>query len=84
MENNSQQTERADPKIGQGHASAWMRAGLKEVATLFAALPDSIQTVEEYGLAGTKLPSEVADDRKGPNLEPEQKSEPNHNIEMEM
>ena len=78
------EAEQPKPKIGQGHASAMFRSGAKELSAILPAFPDSVQPVEEYGLFATKLPSEIADDRKGMDLEPEQKSNPNHNIELEM
>lgn len=49
------------PKIGAGHASAWLRAGNKEFAQALVALPTStIRPVEEPGLAGNPTQSEVA------------------------
>ena len=60
------------PKIGAGHAGAWLRSGFKEAAQALKAFPDSVEIQEEFGLAGSKLPSEIAEDRattKTPNPE---------------
>ncbi|APZ94551.1 hypothetical protein [Fuerstiella marisgermanici] len=73
-----QQSEPAGPKIGQGHAAAMMRLGGKELSNVLPAFPESIQPVEEYGLFGTQLPSEIAEARKGPEMEVQ------HNMELEM
>jgi hypothetical protein len=50
-------------KIGDGHASAMFRQGLRELrASLY---PESnVAQNPEYGLYGTKTPGEIADDRK--------------------
>ena len=51
-------------KIGEGHFSAWMRQGLRELRG--ALYPDSnVAQSPEYGLYGTKTPGEVAEDRRG-------------------
>lgn len=65
-------------KIGTGHAAAMARSGLKELSSILAAFPEGVQPIEEYGLVGTKLPSEIADSKKSAQLEPDL------NIEMEM
>jgi hypothetical protein len=60
-------------KIGEGHFSAWMRQGLRELRG--AMYPDSnVAQPAEYGLYGTKTPGEVAEDRRGDgrDLEEEQ------------
>ncbi len=60
-------------KIGEGHFSAWMRQGLRELRAAF--YPDSnVAQSPEYGLYGTKTPGEVAEDRRGEarDLEEEQ------------
>jgi hypothetical protein len=60
-------------KIGEGHASAWMRQGLRELRGAF--YPESnIATNTEYGIFGTRTPGEIAADRKddpSPTLEDE-------------
>ena len=65
-------------KIGQGHLSAWLRAGAKELAQALPATKESIQPVEEMGLFGTALPQEVFEERKS------QEADVNLNLEMEM
>jgi hypothetical protein len=51
-------------KVGEGHFSAWMRQGLRELRAAF--YPDSnVAQSPEYGLYGTKTPGEVAEDRRG-------------------
>ncbi|MEZ6063897.1 MAG: hypothetical protein R3C19_26415 [Planctomycetaceae bacterium] len=62
------------PKIGQGHASAMFRAGLKELSAILPAFPDSVRPVEEMGLAGNTLPQEVYNDRHPKN----QQQQPGH------
>lgn len=48
------------PKIGAGHAAGMMRAGLKEIAQVLPAFPGhTVQPVEEQGLVGNLVPSEV-------------------------
>lgn len=50
-------------KIGDGHAEAWLRQGLRELRA--ALYPDSnVAQPPEYGLYGTRTPGEVADDRR--------------------
>lgn len=47
-------------KIGEGHAAAMGRAGLKELSQALVALPESsIRPVEEPGLAGNPTSYEV-------------------------
>lgn len=57
------------PKIGAGHFGAWMRAGFKEAAQGLKAFPESVDIQEEFGLAGSKLPSEIAEDRATPKFD---------------
>lgn len=78
MNESRQQPEPAKPKIGQAHASAMVRMGGKELSAILPAFPESVQPVEEYGAFGTQLPSEIAETRKGPKMDP------NHNIGMDM
>ena len=50
-------------KIGEGHFSAWLRQGLRELRG--ALYPESnVAQSPEYGLYGTKTPGEVAEDRR--------------------
>ncbi len=52
------------PKIGEGHASAMLRLGLKELRG--GLYPESnVAQQTEYGLYGTKTPGEVAESRRG-------------------
>ena len=52
--------EGKQPKWGAGHAMGMARAGLKEVAQVLPAFPDSnIRSVEEPGLAGNLTPQEI-------------------------
>lgn len=82
MRNNDGQ-QQSKPKLGAGHASAMWRAGLKEMANILPAFPDSIQPVEELGLAGTKLPGEVYDAKKE-SLERNKPHDMNMEPEMDM
>ncbi len=57
-------TRSASPKIGEGHASAMLRQGLKELRG--ALYPDSnVAQPTEYGMYGTKTQGEIADERSG-------------------
>jgi hypothetical protein len=51
------------PKIGKGHAQAMRRAGLKELAQILPAFPDSVKPVEEPGLFGNPVSHEVYEQR---------------------
>ena len=66
------------PKIGEGHASAWLRQGLREVRA--AIYPESnVAQPPEYGLYGTMTPGEIAESRRPdptPSLEEEPKPSP--------
>lgn len=66
------------PKIGQGHVAAMFRSGLKELGQILPATNESVQPVEEMGLAGNALPQEVFQERhmEEPNI--------NQNLEMQM
>ena len=58
-------------KIGEGHGSAFMRQGLRELRA--AMYPDSnVAQQPEYGLYGTKTPGEVAEDRRGGDRDPDE------------
>lgn len=62
-------------KIGEGHAAAMLRMGLKELRG--ALYPESnVAQPAEYGLYGTKTPGEVAEARRSfePVLEEEKGS----------
>lgn len=65
-------------KIGSAHAPAIFRAGLKELASILPAFPESIKPVEEMGLAGNALPQEVYKARH------EQEPQIEQNLEMQM
>jgi hypothetical protein len=55
--------ERLHGKIGEGHASAMARQGLRELRG--ALYPESnVAQNPEYGLYGTKTPGEIAEDRR--------------------
>jgi hypothetical protein len=64
------------PKIGEGHASAMWRQGLRELrGTIY---PESnVSQHLEYGLYGTRTPGEVADARSAEDrdLEDERRGE---------
>lgn len=50
-------------KIGEGHAAAMARLGLKELRGAFYSQSNVAQP-SEYGLCGTRTPGEIADDRR--------------------
>jgi hypothetical protein len=52
------------PKLGAGHASAMLRAGVKELAQVLPAFPDGVRPVEEPGLAGNLTPQEIVQDKR--------------------
>jgi hypothetical protein len=61
------------PKIGEGHAAAMGRLGLRELRA--AAYPDSnVAQHPEYGLYGTKTPGEVAESRRADDRELDEES----------
>jgi hypothetical protein len=66
------------PKIGSTHLPAMGRQGLKELANILPAFPESIKPVEEVGLFGNALPQEVykARHETEPHIE--------QNLEMQM
>ena len=54
-------------KIGEGHTAAMLRLGLKELRG--GLYPESnVAQPSEYGLYGTKTPGEVAESRRGSEL----------------
>jgi len=66
------------PKIGATHAPAMGRVGLKELASILQALPESVKPIEELGLFGNALPQEVYKARH------EQEPHIDQNLEMQM
>lgn len=63
---------KAPGKLGAEHASAMFRQGLAELRA--ALYPESnVAQPTVYGMAGTKTPGEVMEDRKGENRDPDEK-----------
>lgn len=60
-------------KIGEGHAAAMFRLGLKELRNAINPSRESIAD-QELGLFGTETQGEIAKARRGPGLGPEQES----------
>lgn len=60
-------------KIGEGHAAAMFRLGLKELRNAFTPSRESVAD-NELGLFGTETQGEIATARKGPGMGPEQES----------
>lgn len=60
------------PKIGAGHAQAMFRQGLTELrATLY---PESnVAQPSVYGIAGTRTPGEVMQEKQGELRDPDEK-----------
>jgi hypothetical protein len=58
-------------KIGEGHASAMLRLGLKELRNAANPSRESVAD-QEIGLYGTLTQGEIADARGGPGHGPEQ------------
>lgn len=64
--------DEAPQKIGAGHAEAMFRQGLAELRG--AMYPESnVAQPTAYGIAGTKTPGEVMEDRKGEVLDPDER-----------
>lgn len=64
--------EEASPKIGAGHASAMFRQGLAEPRA--AVYPESnVAQPTVYGIAGTKTPGEVMQDKQGELRDPDER-----------
>lgn len=60
------------PKLGVGHASAMFRQGLAELRA--AIYPESnVAQPTVYGMAGTKTPGEVMQDKQGELRDPDEK-----------
>jgi hypothetical protein len=62
-----------DRKIGEGHADAMLRLGLKELRNLANPSRESVAD-QEIGLYGTATQGEIAEARGGPGTGPEQES----------
>lgn len=60
-------------KIGEGHAAAMFRLGLKELRNAINPSRDSIAD-QEIGIAGTLTQGEIADARDGPGKRSNQES----------
>ncbi|QDV90557.1 hypothetical protein RAS2_16370 [Phycisphaerae bacterium RAS2] len=61
-----------DPKLGAGHASAMFRQGLAELRA--AMYPESnVAQPTVYGMAGTKTPGEVMQDKQGELSDPDER-----------
>lgn len=60
-------------KIGEGHASAMGRQGLRELRGAMYA-ESNVAQQPEYGLYGTRTPGEVAEARRGDEREMEEES----------
>jgi hypothetical protein len=60
-------------KIGEGHAQAMLRLGMKELRNAANPSRESIADTE-VGLYGTQTQGEIAAARGGPGLGPEQES----------
>ena len=62
-----------DRKIGEGHAGAMFRLGLKELRNALNPSRESVAD-QEIGLYGTETQGEIAKARSGPGEGPEQES----------
>jgi hypothetical protein len=60
-------------KIGEGHAAAMFRLGLKELRNAINPSRESVAD-QELGLFGTETQGEIAKARRGPGSGPEQES----------
>jgi hypothetical protein len=60
-------------KIGEGHAAAMFRLGLKELRNALTPSRESVAD-NEIGLFGTQTQGEIAQARKGPGEGPDQES----------
>jgi hypothetical protein len=70
----------SDRKIGDGHAEAMLRLGLKELRN--AANPSRESVADnEIGLYGTQTQGEIAEARGGPGQGPEQESSKSMSLE---
>lgn len=70
--------EPAERKIGEGHASAMLRQGIRELrGSLYTG--SNVAQQSEYGLYGTMTPGEIAEARRGdpsPTLDEEKVESP--------
>lgn len=64
-----------DRKIGEGHAGAMFRLGLKELRNAINPSRESVAD-QEIGVFGTLTQGEIADARGGPGQGQEQESQP--------
>lgn len=62
-----------DRKIGEGHAGAMFRLGLKELRNALNPSRESVAD-HEIGLYGTETQGEIAKARRGPGEGPEQEA----------
>jgi hypothetical protein len=62
-----------DRKIGEGHAGAMFRLGLKELRNAINPSRESVAD-QEIGVYGTLTQGEIADARGGPGQGPEQET----------
>lgn len=60
-------------KIGEGHAAAMFRLGLKELRNALNPSRESVAD-HEIGLVGTETQGEIAKARRSPGMGPEQES----------
>jgi hypothetical protein len=72
----------AQPKIGSGHAQAWLRQGLKELGQYVPAFGPGQHVVEEPGLFGNLTPGEVAKGKEADVLL-DRNQEPDHAKEQQ-
>ena len=70
------------PKIGAGHAHAWLRQGAKELAQFLPAFNTGQHIVEEQGLAGNITPGEVVKGKED-DIELDRNQEPSRQMERE-
>lgn len=63
-------------KIGEGHAAAMGRLGLKELRNAVSPSKESIAD-SEIGIVGTQTQGEIAQARAGPGAGPEEESPEN-------
>ncbi len=72
----------AQPKIGAGHAHAWLRQGAKELAQFLPAFNNGQHVVEENGLFGNITPGEVVRGKED-DLQLDRNQEPAKQMERE-
>jgi hypothetical protein len=69
------------PKIGSGALDAFFRQGLKELAQIVPAFPESVRVVEEPGALGNPTPVEVYHNKMQDTVP---QAEPDKAIEYEL